>query len=71
MPSRIDSRIPGTNSRNRVSWIASQASAETSTAPFRFPEISKRLMRGCGLVDQAIQICGRFAAVIAAMKHLQ
>lgn len=40
IPSRIDSRIPGMDSRYSVSWIASQSSSETSTALFLFPVIS-------------------------------
>src|SRR5436309_2293882 len=34
---RIESRIPGTETRWRVSWIASQSSADTSTALLRLP----------------------------------
>jgi len=39
MPSRIDSLIPGIESRYSVSWIARQSSSGTSTALPRFPVI--------------------------------
>src|SRR5258706_16384956 len=39
MPRLIDSRMPGIDSRYRVSWIACQSSADTSTASPRLPVI--------------------------------
>jgi hypothetical protein len=39
IPALMDSRIPGTERRYKVSCIASQSSAETSTALLRLPEI--------------------------------
>jgi len=38
-PARIDSRMPGTESRCRVSWIERQSSSETRTAFDRLPVI--------------------------------
>ena len=40
IPAMIDSRIPGTDSRNKVSWIATQSSLETRTALVFFPQIT-------------------------------
>src|SRR5450759_1956190 len=39
MPALMDSRMPGTERRNSVSWIAAQSSAETNTALLRLPEM--------------------------------
>ena len=39
LPFLIDSRMPGTDRRQSVSWMACQSSAETSTALLRLPEI--------------------------------
>ena len=40
MALRIDSRMPGTERRCIVSWIAAQSSAETKTADDFFPAMS-------------------------------
>lgn len=38
-PSRIDSRMPGIDARNKVSWMARQSSSEIRTAEPLFPTI--------------------------------
>lgn len=40
MPSRMDSRMPGMESKWRVSCIARQSSSDTSTALRRLPVIN-------------------------------
>lgn len=39
MPDLIDSRMPGTDSKWRVSWMAAQSSSDSSTALARLPEM--------------------------------